>query len=155
MARPINFAVALPNEPHSAHHAAQPDPDSCAETRAAVYLFLEQARQQGLFDLLRGIMGAKNTIFSEAANLTDTKTSTNAIRNGLVLAKVLGAINPDTLTRASNDVQASSKRLQFEQPPSLWQIFKRMRRPESRRGLAIAVAALSAIGSAAETEAKK
>ncbi|HEX4284408.1 MAG TPA: DUF1641 domain-containing protein [Terracidiphilus sp.] len=148
MAQPIEFAVRPPAEPYQKHPAAKPTQESYAETRAVVYSVLDQARQQGLFDLLRGLMGAKGTIFTEAANFIDKPESTAAMRNTMALGKVLGAIDPEVVSRATKDFEADSKRLQASPPPSLWELFKLIRRPESRRGLALALTALSAIGRA-------
>ncbi len=110
-----------------------------AEAILVAFDLLEEAHAQGLLDMLHGAVGSKNAIFGKAAEYARQPVSTQAVRNLLILGKLLGSINSDELSGIIEPAQE-------KEPPSLWQIFKKMRSKEGRRGLNIAVTLLSSLG---------
>jgi len=113
-----------------------------AEAILVAFDLLEEAHAQGLLDMLHGAVGSKNAIFGKAAEYARQPVSTQAVRNLLILGKLMGSINPEELSAAV----APAKE---KEPPSLWQIFKKMRSKEGRRGLDIAVTLLTSLGRSA------
>jgi uncharacterized protein YjgD (DUF1641 family) len=69
-----------------------------------------------------------------------------ALRNLLVLGKVLGSVDPEVLTQLLSGIPAVMEKKPEEKPPSLFAIFRRMTTTEARRGLAVAVSLLQALG---------
>jgi uncharacterized protein YjgD (DUF1641 family) len=104
---------------------------------------LEEAHDQGLLDLLLGAVGSKDAIFGKLAEYAKEPVSTQALRNLLILGKLLGSIDPEMLRHAT--APAADK-----EPPSLWQLFKQIRSKDGRRGLGIATGLLASLGRAAE-----
>jgi uncharacterized protein YjgD (DUF1641 family) len=103
---------------------------------------LEEAHSQGLLDMLLGAVGSKDAIFGKLAEYAREPLSTQALRNLLILGKLLGSIDPNELRRVT--APATEK-----EPPSLWQIFRQVRSKDGRRGLGIAATLLSSLGRSA------
>jgi uncharacterized protein YjgD (DUF1641 family) len=114
-----------------------------AEAILVAFDLLEEAHSQGLLDMLHGAVGSKDAIFGKLAEYARDPISTQALRNLLILGKLLGNIDLAEL----NCVIAPAKE---KEPPSLWQIFKQARSKDGRRGLSIAVALLSGLGHSAK-----
>ena len=51
----------------------------------------------GVFELLRGALGASDKLIETAVDAAKSDESIRAIRNAMILGKMLGAINPDVL----------------------------------------------------------
>ncbi|HEY0307479.1 MAG TPA: DUF1641 domain-containing protein [Acidobacteriaceae bacterium] len=113
-----------------------------AEALLVAFDVLEEAHKQGLLDMIHGAVGSKNAIFGKLAEYGSRSESTNAIRNALLLAQLLGNLDPDSLQTALATADASRS----QRPPSLWQIFRTMRSEEGRRGLGLMAALLAAMG---------
>jgi uncharacterized protein YjgD (DUF1641 family) len=124
-------------------------PTEHAEALLVAYDLLEEAHRQGILDALHGAVAAKDTIVGILAEYSAEPVSVNAIRNVLVLAKVLGTLEPEPLSQLSKEVAAEiATHRREKEPPSLWQIFKRVREPEMRRGLSLMTRLLGAVGRA-------
>jgi len=139
MANPISFKPKAVDPKMELQRRLDAAPMEHAEALLVAYDLLEEAHRQGVLDALHGAIGAKNTIAGLIAKYAAEPVSVNAIRNVLVLGKMLGSIDPDGLTQEME-----------EEPPSLWQIFKRVRTPEARRALGVMTSMLGAMGRSAK-----
>jgi uncharacterized protein YjgD (DUF1641 family) len=110
-----------------------------AEAILVAFDLLEEAHDQGLLDMLLGAVGSKDAIFGKLAEYAREPVSTQALRNLLILAKLLGSIDPEML-------RAVTAPTEEKEPPSLWQIFKQIRSKDGRRGLSIAATLLTGLG---------
>ena len=110
-----------------------------AEAILVAFDLLEEAHDQGLLDMLLGAVGSKDAIFGKLAEYAREPVSTQALRNLLILGKLLGSIDPETLRSVAAPTQE-------KEPPSLWQIFKQIRSKDGRRGLSIAATVLTSLG---------
>ena len=113
------------------------------------YDLLEEAHRQGILDALHGAIGAKDTIAATLAHYSAEPIGVGALRNLLILGKLLGTLDPELTSRLGSETNAAldSHRRETE-PPSLWQLFQRMRQPEARRGLSLLTSVLAALGRA-------
>jgi uncharacterized protein YjgD (DUF1641 family) len=126
-------------------------PNQHAEALLVAYDLLEEAHRQGILDALHGAIGARDTIMCHLAEFSAQPISINAARNVLSMAKLLGALDPESISKLSKETLAAFDRRRSEQqPPSLWQLFKRLRQPETRRGLSLLTALLAGLGRATE-----
>jgi uncharacterized protein YjgD (DUF1641 family) len=75
----------------------------------------------------------------------------NALRNLLVLGKVLGSVKPETLETA---ICGDDKVKRRHAPPSLFTLVSRMNTPDARRGMDVAAGLLAALGAAARPQKK-
>ena len=61
------------------------------------YELLQQLHEHGVFELLRGALGASDKLIETAVDATKSDESIRAIRNVIILGKTLGSINPEVL----------------------------------------------------------
>jgi uncharacterized protein YjgD (DUF1641 family) len=114
-----------------------------AEALLVVYDLLEEAHDKGLLDALHGAVHARDAIFGELATGARQEPVIAAIRNVVSLGKILSAMNPEALSCAAAEMEKESK---LAEPPTFWQIFRRTRTPEARRGLGLLTSLLVGLG---------
>jgi uncharacterized protein YjgD (DUF1641 family) len=149
MANPIAFTPKSVDPKLELERRLQAAPIEHAEALLVAYELLDEAHRQGILDTLQGAIGAKDTIVGIIAKYSATPVSVNAIRNLLALGAMLGTIDPEPISKLSKEMQAAFANHQQEvQPPSLWQLFRRVRQPEARRGLSLMTTLLAALGRA-------
>ncbi len=125
-------------------------PKQHAEALLVAYDLLEEAHKQGILDALHGAIGARDTIAGLIAKYSAEEVSVNAIRNSLALARIVGTMNPETVSTMSKEMfTAMETHAKEAEPPTLWQLFKRVRQPDTRRGISLALLMLSAAGRSA------
>lgn len=140
MANPIAFQPREVDPRFELERRLRNAPLQHAETLLVLFDLLEEAHTQGLLDLLHGAVGSKDAILGKLAEYAKQPESTTAIRNVVILGRLLGSIDPETLKSA----------LRQNQSPSLWQIFRSVRSEDGRRGLSRITSLLTALGRAGE-----
>jgi uncharacterized protein YjgD (DUF1641 family) len=149
MANPIDFKPRRLDPRLELERRLYAAPIEHAEALLVAFDILEEAHRQGLLDALHGAIGARDTIASILAHYSAEPVSVNALRNLIALGKLLGTLDPEPISKLSKEmVQAVEAHRAEPAPPSLWQLWKRMRTPESRRGLSLATTLLGALGRA-------
>ena len=149
MANPITFKPKLVDPKLELQRRLDAAPTEHAEALLVAYDLLEEAHRQGILDALHGAIGAKNTIVGLLAKYSAEPVSVNAIRNLLVLGKLLGTLEAEPLSLLSKEMAGAMQAHNAEpQPPSLWQLLKRVTTPEARRGLSFMTLMLGALGRA-------
>jgi uncharacterized protein YjgD (DUF1641 family) len=118
----------------------------------AGYEVLQQLHESGTLDVLRGLLGAGDQVVRHAVGLAIQPEAVDALRNLLVLSKVLSSVNPDVLHRVLSGVPEALAQRPEEDPPSLFAIFRRMSSKDSRRSLAAAVTVLEKAGKGLESK---
>jgi uncharacterized protein YjgD (DUF1641 family) len=147
MANPISFKPKVVDPKLELQRRLEAAPNDHAEALLVAYDVLEEAHRQGILDALHGALGAKDTIVGLLAKYSAEPVSVNAIRNLMVLGKLLGTLDPEPISQLSKEMAAAMAEHNGEtKPPSLWQIVKNVRTPEARRGLALMTRMLGAIG---------
>jgi len=147
MANPISFIPKAVDPKFELQRRLAATPNEHAEALLVAFDLLEEAHRQGLLDALHGAIGAKDTIVGLLARYSAEPLSVNAIRNLLVLGKILGSLDPEPLSHISKELAgAIATHHREQQPPSLWQLFKRASSPDGRRGLSFVTLLLSALG---------
>jgi uncharacterized protein YjgD (DUF1641 family) len=146
MAKPIEL-VAVPRDAREELKSRMENaPIEHAEAVLSAYELLEELHQSGTLDLLRGAVGAQGEIVQHAAALAAQPESVRTLRNLLVLGKLLGSIDPEALRRITEGLPAAAEQSSDKEPPSLFELFRRMASKDSRRALAAAVSALESVG---------
>jgi uncharacterized protein YjgD (DUF1641 family) len=147
MANPISFTPKAVDPKFELQRRLAAAPNEHAEALLVAFDLLEEAHRQGLLDALQGAIGAKDTIVGLLAKYSAEPLSVNAIRNLLILGKILGTLEPEPLSQLSKDMAATIESHQREpEPPTLWQLFKRASSPDARRGLSLMTLMLSTLG---------
>lgn len=145
MANPIRF------QPHhdprlELENRLQAAPVQHAEALLVLFDIIEEAHDQGLLDLVHGAVGSKNAIAAKLAYYAKQPSSTQAIRNVLILGELLGSLDPTIL--ADTTKQALQR---TEQPPSLWHLFRRAASADGRRGMGMFLSLVCGLGKASQT----
>lgn len=149
MANPIAFTPMSVDPRLELHHRLEAAPNLHAEALLVLYDALEEAHRQGILDALDGALKARDTIFGLLAKYAAEPESTRALRNLLSVARLCGSIDPAPMSKLSKEIAgALESRQKPSPPPTLWQLFKRLRQPESRRGLSIMTEILASLGRA-------
>jgi uncharacterized protein YjgD (DUF1641 family) len=147
MANPITFKPAPVDPRTELNRRLDAAPTEHAEALLLVWDILQSAHDTGTLDTVHGLTVGRDTIFAKLAEYAKTPEGTNAIRNLISLAKIAGALEPETLERLSKSLIAAEKEHKQEQkPPSLWQLIRRGTSEDSRRGLSFLTRLLAALG---------
>jgi uncharacterized protein YjgD (DUF1641 family) len=97
---------------------------------------------------LSGALGASNKLVETVVEGAKSEESIRAMRNAIILAKMLGSINPDLLEGiavATSQTLGSYKKPVIE-PPGLFSLLNQFRHPELRRSIALINRFLETLG---------
>jgi len=123
-----------------------------AEHAAALldgYELLQQLHEHGVFALMRGALGAKDKLVEAASEGANSTEAIRAMRNALILGRMLGSIDPDLLQRLSTSVSETfgdARSLQ-KKPPGLFALMTGLADRDHRRGLSLISGILEKLGS--------
>jgi uncharacterized protein YjgD (DUF1641 family) len=161
MAKPIPFERPAHDPREELRSRLDRAPLEHAEALLAGYEVLQGLYDEGVLDLLRGLLGSGGKVLETAAEAARSPESVRAIRNLVVLGKTLGEIDPDlfdgfalALPEAMQQAKAQGK-----EPPSFFAILNKFRSKDLRRGLVAVNSLLEAWGkdffSEAHSQSKK
>jgi len=149
MANPLPFTPKTA-DPRTEHELRLRNaPTEHAEAALVAWDVLQTAHDQGLLDLLQGIMGSKDMIAGKLAEYAKLPEGVAGIRNLLAFAKILTVLDPETLNCLANALDVATLEHRREQKaPSLWQLARRATSEDSRRGLSFFTLVLANVGRA-------
>jgi uncharacterized protein YjgD (DUF1641 family) len=147
MARPISFKPVTVDFKADLVRHLEDAPEEHAAALLAAYNVLQAAHDEGLLDILHGMIASKDTIISTLARYAAQPEGVTGIRNLLTAAKILTELDPEVLDHVSRAVTRATADYKLEQkPPSLFQLAKRTNSEDSRRGLSFLTMILSSLG---------
>jgi uncharacterized protein YjgD (DUF1641 family) len=148
MARPIALELPPRDPREELRKRLEQAPVAHAEALLDSYELLQQLHDHGVFELLRGALGASDKIIETAVDAAKSDESVRALRNAMILGKMLGAINPDVLqcvaTAASQTLGCYDKPV--IEPPGLFSLLSQFRHKELRRSIALVNRFLEKLG---------
>ncbi|MCU1314293.1 MAG: hypothetical protein JWM54_2050 [Acidobacteriaceae bacterium] len=146
MAKPVAYRVFTPADAREELKRKIDDaPLDHAQAVLGAYDLLEQAHRSGVLEILRGVLAAQDTLITHIADLLTQPEIVNALRNLMVIGKLVGSINPEVL-EASLGASVEQGR---KGAPSVFSLLGRANTGDARRGLDVAMGLLSALGAAA------
>jgi uncharacterized protein YjgD (DUF1641 family) len=146
MAKPVAYRVFTPADAREELKGKIDDaPLDHAQAVLGAYDLLEQAHRSGVLEILRGVLAAQDTLITHIADLLTQPEIVNALRNLMVIGKLVGSINPEVL-EASLGASVEQGR---KGAPSVFSLLGRANTGDARRGLDVAMGLLSALGAAA------
>jgi len=149
MAIPLSFKPAPVDPRAELMKQLQAAPQEHAEALLVLFQTLQTAHDKGVLDLVHGLIGGKDIIATELAAGMKSTEGVNALRNAIALGRILSSLDPDLLQRLSEGFGKSAAEAAAEQePPSLWQLFKRATSKDARRGMSFGVRLLTSLGRA-------
>jgi uncharacterized protein YjgD (DUF1641 family) len=147
MARPIALEFSPRDPTAELRSKLENAPAEHAEALLAAYEVLQAMHDQGVLDILRGALDARDELIESAVTTMNTPESIRAIRNLVFCGRILASIEPEWLKRIFQAVpgvaQATSER---DKPLGLWGLWRKLRSKDSLRGMAAAVDFLEAFG---------
>lgn len=147
MAAPLTFTPLPVDHKKELQRRLEAAPIEHGEALLVLWDLLQTAHDQGILDLLDGMVSAKDTIAMTLAKYAKTPEGVAAIRNLLVSVKILGSLDPELLEHLATAIASASAEHKREQkPPSLFALARRAIGEESRRGLSFATLILTGLG---------
>jgi uncharacterized protein YjgD (DUF1641 family) len=147
MAKPIAFKPAPVDFKADLQRRLEKAPDEHAAALLAAYDVLEAAYDEGLLDILHGMIASKDKIITTLSRYASQPEGIAGIRNLLTAAKILTELDPEVLDHISKVMASATEEHQREQaPPSLFQLAKRANSEDSRRGLSFLTMVLAGVG---------
>lgn len=139
MPRPISLELPPRDSREELRKRLEQAPAEYAEALLDSYELLQQLHDHGVFELLRGALGASDKLVEAAVDAAKSDESIRAIRNALILGKMLAAINPEVLqcvAQAANETLGCYEKPVIE-PPGLISLLSQFRHKELRRSIAL------------------
>ena len=147
MAAPLTFTPLPVDHKKELQKRLDAAPTEHGEALLVLWDLLQTAHEQGILDLLDGMVSAKDTIALTAAKYAKTPEGITSIRNLLTAAKILGSIEPELLENVAKVLEsATAEHKQELKPPSLFALARRAVSEDSRRGLSFMTLILGALG---------
>jgi uncharacterized protein YjgD (DUF1641 family) len=148
MAKPI--ALELPPRDPRKELAARLEsaPVEHAEALLDAYELLQELHDRRVLELLRGALSAGDKLTESATRAAEAPESVAALRNLIIIAKTLGAMNPDLvqcIATATSETLGSERKPVIE-PPGLLSLLGQFRRKELRRSIALINQFLETLG---------
>jgi uncharacterized protein YjgD (DUF1641 family) len=148
MARPISLELPPRDPREELRKRLEQAPVEHAEALLDSYALLQQLHERGVFQLLRGVLGASDKLIETAVDAAKTDESVRAIRNAIVLGKILGSINPEVLegvaVAVSETMGCYDKAI--VEPLGLFSLLSQFRHKELRRSMALVNRFLETLG---------
>lgn len=156
MAKPVPMKVFVQPDPREQLlKRIQDAPIEHADAVLSAYDLLQRLHDTGTLDVLRGALGAGNALVEHVVSLATAPESVNAIRNLILMGKLLGSINPEILHAVVEGVPQTTAQVPAQEPPSLFALGKRAASQDARRGLAAAINVLEIFGKGLAKESKE
>jgi len=147
MAKPIAFKPITVDFKADLQRRLEKAPDEHAAALLAAYDVLEAAYDEGLLDILHGMIASKDKIITTLSHFAAQPEGVAGIRNLLTAAKILTELDPAVLDQVSKAMASATEEHKREQtPPSLFQLAKRATSEDGRRGLSFMTLLLSSFG---------
>jgi uncharacterized protein YjgD (DUF1641 family) len=145
MAQPIAFHTT--SKPELANiERLRNAPEEHADALLSAYELLQLLHDQGVLNMLRGLVGGGDALIGTIATAVNTPESIRAIRNFLLLTKFFGNIPPEVLNSLADTVRAGAKREKSHKAPGLLHLLWRLRNKDSRHAVSVALDLLEGVG---------
>jgi len=148
MAQPIALQIAPRDARKELLTRLEKAPAEHAEALLDAYELIEEAHAAGVFEVLRGVLSAKDHALEALVKDTDSSQAIHALRNAIIFGKLMGSINPELIQCIANAVGETlgSERRPVIDPPGLFSLLGQFRRPELRRSVALINKFLETLG---------
>ena len=149
MAKPIPIQLPKRDPQKELRSRLEQAPSEHAAALLASLDVLQSLHDQGVLELLRGVLGGGNKILEIIVDASKSPEAIRGIRNLVIMTKILGSIDPEVLkkfTEAIPDVLVGAANAQATPPPGFWETWRILRSKNLRRGVAVANNVIEALG---------
>src|ERR1700678_26783 len=148
MAAPIRFESVRRDAREELSDRLEQAPGEHPEALLAIYDLLQGLHDRGVLDALNGALSSSDFIMETVVETANAPENIRAVRNLILLSKLLGSIDPDLLGRVADSIpeglaQASDT---SAKAPSLLSLLQKFNSQDSRRGMAFAAGLLESLG---------
>ncbi len=149
MANPIAFKP-LPIDPHmELMRRVEAAPRDHAEALLVAWDLLQTAHDQGILDLLQGLVGGRDVISGKLAEMAKSEDGVNLIRNMIAGGRIIASIDPNMMQRLGKVMDYSTQAQALEKkPPSVFRLLARLFSADALRGLSFMTHLLTQLGRA-------
>lgn len=152
MARRIGWKGASHGPREALRKRLEQAPEQHAEALLESYELLQQLHDSGMLNLLRGALRAGDLLLETGVNAAKSEEGIRGLRNAVILAKMLGSINPDLLQAYANAMSETlSCQNPVSEPPGLFKSLAKFRHPDVRRSMALINKFLGCFGNQLKT----
>jgi uncharacterized protein YjgD (DUF1641 family) len=148
MAAPIRFESVRRDAREELLDRLEQAPGEHAEALLAIYDLLQGLHDRGVLDALNGALSSSDFIMETVVETANAPENIRAIRNLILLSKLLGSVDPDLLGHLA--VAIPEGLAQASEPsaktPSLLSLLQKFNSQDSRRGMAFAAGLLESVG---------
>ena len=155
MARPISLELPTRDPQEELRSRLEKALDEHAEALLAGFAVLQALHDQGVLEIVRGVLGGGNKILEIVVDASKTPEAIRGIRNLVIMTKILGSMDPELLKKLAEavpDVLVGAAKAQETEPPGFWEVLHILRSKNLRRGLAVVNNLLEALGRNFSTE---
>jgi uncharacterized protein YjgD (DUF1641 family) len=148
MAQPITLELPARDPRAELQTRLQNAPLEHAEALLAAYEALQGLHDRGVFELLRGALGSSDRVIEIIVEAAKTPDSIRGIRNVIILAKILGTIEPELLEGFAKSLPEAIAftKAHESKPPGIWGVLTKFGNRDFRRGLLLVNSMLEAFG---------
>jgi uncharacterized protein YjgD (DUF1641 family) len=144
MAQAIPFIVQ--QHPQREEERLRNAPVEHTEAILSALEVLQLMHDRGVLDLMRGLLGAGDELVNIVTASLKTPQSIRSMRNLLLLTSLLSSVSPEVIQSIVDSLISATNQRAGQDAPGLLELFRRMRSENSRRGLAVAVDLIEALG---------
>src|ERR1700730_19147577 len=130
MAKPISVQLPKRDPQEELRARLEKAPDQHAEALLASLDVLQALHDQGVLEILRGVLGGGNKILEIVVDASKSPEAIRGIRNLMIMTKILGAMDPELLkkfTEAVPEVLVGAAKAQETEPPGFWETWRILR----------------------------
>lgn len=148
MAQPISLQIPPRDPRRELIEKLEQAPAEHAAALLDAYALIQDLHDKRIFETLRGALSASDHIVETAVHAAESRESIHAMRNAIILSKMLGAINPELLQCVATAVGETlgSERKPVIEPPGLFALVRQFRQTELRRSIALINRFLDVLG---------
>jgi uncharacterized protein YjgD (DUF1641 family) len=148
MAQPIPLELPPRDARQELSKRLEQAPAQYAEALLDSYELLQELHDRGVLQLLRGVASASDKLIESAVEATKPEESVRAIRNAVILGKILGSIDPEVMRSISIAVGEAlgARRQPVNEPPGILSLIGEFKNKELRRSVALINQFLRSLG---------
>src|ERR1700761_2432086 len=140
MARPIPLELPARDPRAELRVKLEQAPIEHAEAVLAGFEVLQGLHDQGVLELVRGVLGGGDKILNLLVEAAKEPEAIRGIRNLIILSKVAGSIDPELLKKFAEALPEALNgvaKAQQSKAPSLWETLRMLSGENLRRGVAM------------------
>jgi uncharacterized protein YjgD (DUF1641 family) len=148
MAQPIHLELPASDPRAELQARLQSAPLEHAQALLAAYEVLQGLHERGVFELLRGALGSSDKVIEIIVEAAKTPESIRGIRNMIIMAKILGTLEPELLEGFAHSLPEALAltKMRVSEPPGLLALLMKFANSNVRRSLVLVNSVLEAFG---------